>query len=324
MSKATKIWLIVAAALVLVGGMIFAVTMSSINWDFLSLDTSDYETNEYVIEEKFNDISFDIETADVEFLLSEDDKIKVVCYEEENVKHNVKVEDKTLNITVDNQKKWYENIGVSFDTPTITVYLPKSVNDPAGEYGSLTVKSNTGYFTVPECFVFDNIDINLSTGDVSCFASCENECNITTSTGCIETKSMSADSISLCTSTGEISAESIKCDDMYTKVSTGRTYLSDVKCVNFTSEGTTGALELDNVIAKSDMIINRSTGNVIFDDCDASQVYIATSTGSVNGNFLSDKIFNADSSTGSINVPTSTKGGLCEIHTDTGSINIEK
>ncbi len=316
MSKITKIWLIVAGSFILIGALIFGGTMSMINWDFLKLNTSKFETNEYIIDEKFKDLSLDIDTAGIDILKSDDDKCKVVCYEEANAKHNVKVESKTLNITLDNQRKWYEYIGFNLDTPKISVYLPKE------EYGDLLIKSSTGDITVSENLAFDSIDVSLSTGDVSCLASCENELKIATSTGNIDTKDMSADSISLCASTGKITTDSIKCHDLYIKVSTGKTYLSDVDCDNFTSEGTTGLINLEDVVATGSFNIKRSTGDVSFDACDASQVYIKTSTGSVKGNFLTEKIYIASSSTGDINVPKSTKGGKCEIYTDTGDIQI--
>ena len=48
MKTGTKIWLIVAAALVLVGGGLFVVTMTMIGWDFSKLSTVKYETNKYI------------------------------------------------------------------------------------------------------------------------------------------------------------------------------------------------------------------------------------------------------------------------------------
>ena len=40
MKKTTKIWVSVALALMLVGGIIFVVAMSAIGWDFTKLSTS--------------------------------------------------------------------------------------------------------------------------------------------------------------------------------------------------------------------------------------------------------------------------------------------
>jgi DNA-binding transcriptional regulator WhiA len=56
MKKATKIWLITAAALILVGGMIFGGAMTMLKWDFTKLSTTRYESREYEITEPFENI----------------------------------------------------------------------------------------------------------------------------------------------------------------------------------------------------------------------------------------------------------------------------
>ena len=56
MSKVVKIWIIVAASLVLVGGVIFVGVMSVLNWDFSKLSTSKLETSSYNITEDFSSV----------------------------------------------------------------------------------------------------------------------------------------------------------------------------------------------------------------------------------------------------------------------------
>ena len=80
---------------------------------------------------------------------------------------------------------------------------------------------------------------------------------------------------------------------------------------------------MEKVIASGNYNIKRSTGKMNFTDCDANELYIKTSTGDIKGNLLTNKIFITESDTGKINVPKSTKGGICEISTDTGDIMIE-
>ena len=64
MSKITKIWLIIAASLVLVGCIIFGGVMTMLKWDFTKLSTGKYETHNYEIDEKFNNISIVTDTAE--------------------------------------------------------------------------------------------------------------------------------------------------------------------------------------------------------------------------------------------------------------------
>ena len=49
MSKGVKIWLIIAACLIVVGAIIFTGVMSVLKWDFKKLSTAKYQTNTYQI-----------------------------------------------------------------------------------------------------------------------------------------------------------------------------------------------------------------------------------------------------------------------------------
>ena len=220
MRKSTKVWLITATALVFGGGIIFAGVMSTLGWDFAKLSTVRYETNTYEIGETFSNISLTSDNADIIFALSDDGKCRVECYDEENAKHSAGVENDTLTVKVNSQKLWYDYIGLSLNSPRITVYLPKT------EYNALFISESTG-------------DITLS-----------------------------------------------------------------------------------NVIAKEKISVERSTGDVKFNGCDATEIYVRTNTGDVTGSLLSNKTFIADTNLGDVDVPKNGNGGKCEIITDVGDIRI--
>lgn len=59
MRKATKVWLIAAASLVLIGCMLFVGVMFATGWDFSKLSTVGYETNTHEIAEPFRDHRID-------------------------------------------------------------------------------------------------------------------------------------------------------------------------------------------------------------------------------------------------------------------------
>ncbi len=318
MSKNTKIWLAVAISLILIGIMLFGGVMMSLNWNFSKLSTVKYVTNTHQIGEDFDDILIDTGWAKIEFVLSEDGLCKVVCHERENLKNNVSVKDGVLSVTVQDQRKWYEHISImDFDSPKITVYLPKL------EYGSLSVKGSTGDIIVPADFNFENADIKTSTGDVSMYASSKGNIEIKTTTGDIKTEKISAKTVSLSVTTGHINASLIECEgDFSVKVSTGKATLTDVRCHNLTTSGSTGDTVLKNVIVTEKLYAKRSTGDVKLEKCDAGEIFIETDTGSVKGSLLSEKVFIVETDTGSINVPKTSKGGRCEISTDTGDIKI--
>ena len=180
----------------------------------------EFETHEYEIKENYKDIKIVTDTADIQFILSEKPNTFIVCEEEKNANHSVMVKENTLRIEVNDNKKWYEDIGINLRAPKITVYLGKS------EYGNISLKNDIG--------------------------------NIL----------------------------------------------------------------LDNIIVTGKIAIETDTGNVKFEECDASEVFIETDTGNVTGSFVTDKVVFAESNTGNIDIPKVIADEKCEIITDTGNIKI--
>lgn len=317
MSKTMKTWLIAAAALVAIGLMTFAVIMTINGWDFAKLGTGKYETNTYELNERFSSISIKSDTADIVFVSADDIKCKVVCYEEENARHSVSVADGVLTVTLVDTRKWYKHIGINFRTPKITIYLPEA------EYASLVVDESTGDIEIANDFKFESIDVSVRTGDVKCYASAAEIIRIAATTGDIRVAEISVGLLELSVSTGNVTVSSVTCNgDVKVSVSTGKTYLTDLVCQSVLSSGSTGDIFLKNVIATEKFSIKRSTGDVIFDGSDATEIFVETDTGDVEGSLLTDKVFITKTDTGNINVPSSITGGKCEITTDTGDVKI--
>lgn len=319
MSKVTKNWLIVAASLTVVGGIIFAGVMTVLKWDFLKLDIRKFETNIHVIAEEFDNISIKAKTADIDFVPTENGECKVVCYEQAKVKHSISVENGTLTVSVVDERKWYDYIKIfSFKTPKITVYLPE------GQYGALNIKDSTGDVDIPKGFDFQSIDISASTGNVDVFASANDQLKIDVSTGHIRVEDISAGVLQLSTSTGDIFVNSVNCTgEVRVNVSTGDIKFSDVNCDSITSSGSsTGDVSLSNVIVNGRLSLKTSTGDIKLNRCDAAELFMQTDTGDVTGSLISEKVFITKTDTGDVKVPKTITGGRCEITTDTGDIEI--
>ncbi len=320
MRTRTKVWLIIATSLVLVGCILFAGVMTTLKWDFMELATVRYETNTYEISEVFDRISMNTDTADIVFVLSDDGNCRVECHEEANAKHSVTVEDGALTIELIDERTVYDfigYIGLNFDTPKITVYLPKT------EYASLHIKESTGDIEIPKDFNFKDVDVSLSTGDVTFNASASELIKIKTSTGDICVENITAGSLDLTVSTGKVTVSGAICEgDVTVGVSTGKAKLIDITCKSVISSGSTGDILLNDVIATEKISIERSTGDVKFDRSDAAEIFVKTDTGDVTGSLLTDKVFITQTDTGDVDVPKTVDGDRCEIITDTGDIKI--
>lgn len=233
-----------------------------------------------------------------------------------SAKHSVTVENDVLIVKIN--KSWYDYIGYNFGSPKITVYLPKT------EYNALSINESTGNIEIPKDYLFENVDISLSTGDVNFCASVSKSVKIETTTGNIRVENISAGALDLSVTTGKVNVSGVTCrDDITVGVLTGKAYLTDISCKSVISSGTTGSISLSNVIATNKFSVERSTGDVEFNGCDADEIYVKTNTRNVTGSFLSNKVFITDTDTGSVDVPKIVTGGRCEINTHTGDIKIK-
>lgn len=317
MNKSTKIFLSLGLILLILGGILFTVTMSKLNWDFNNLDTNKYQTNTYEITDNFESISINTNTTDVSFIPTQLDIATVVCFEKESETHNVAVLDGVLTVTY-NQSSFLKKLSFfNFKKPNITISLPQA------EYNDLIIVGDTSDITLTNELTFSNVNVTISTGDVTVKSTIKENLKISTTTGDITIYDTSVNNADLSVTTGDIGITKLNCiNDLKISVTTGDSELNDVQCKNLISTGDTGDLELNNVIASEKFIIDRDTGDVDAKSCDASEIQVTTDTGDVEMTLLSSKIFVIETDTGRKRVPISTEGGLCQVTTDTGDIKI--
>lgn len=336
MRRKTRLALLVAGGLCLLGALVFIATMSLCHWDFTLLEWEEEQMKQKIIEQSFESILITDDTTDIRILPSSDGRVSLQTYEKKNITHTVAVEDGTLKIELVDHRKWYQRISFfNFSKQEILLYLPKE------NYKSLVAQTNTGdvgiacgEFTLERievttdtgdvrCFspATQDICIKTDTGDVECFTLSAQDISVTTDTGDIDLFEVNANSLTLSVRTGDIELKEIECEGkIQLQLTTGDTDLSRVRCASLLSKGNTGDIELSDVIASGTFHIERSTGDVTFHSSDASEIYVTTDTGDVKGTLLTEKIFLTKTDTGNIRVPDTVSGGRCQIQTDTGDI----
>lgn len=317
MRKSTIVWLLVGFALIVAGGALFLWGMEEADWNFSSLDTDTYVTNSYEVREDFDRISINVDTTEIEFLPTDEDKCVVTCHEMKKVRHTVDLRDGTLIIGVEDSREWYEHIGIFFEKTTMTVYLPKK------EYDALNIDTSTGDVTIPEGFTFGSLNIDADTSDVFCRASALNLAKIESDTGTLLLDGVMVVRAKLTTDTGDITLRSLSGEGILdVETDTGEISVRDVACTELTAESDTGDVLLKNTVATGELAVTTSTGDVRLEKSDASGISVTTSTGDVTGSLLTEKVFITESSTGRVRVPKTTFGGKCEITTSTGDVEI--
>lgn len=312
MKSGTQIALFVAICLIAVGVLISVVVLHGNDWSF----NHSFEAREYQITDTFKGISIKSDTADIDFLPSEDDICRIVLYDHQKIEYTTSVTDSTLVISANDTRKWYERL-FTLGKAKLSIYLPSS------EYGALLIDESTGDISIPSGFSFESMSIELSTGDIFVGASASGALDISGSTGDIDIENASFGALKIALSTGDVSLNGVNCaGEISIDVTTGDTALNNVKSMGITSTGSTGDICLTNTIVTGALTVDRSTGDIKFNASDASEITITVSTGDVTGTLCSDKIFLVNTSTGRVNVPESLTGGKFKCDSSTGDIII--
>ena len=310
--------MIIGIILVVLGCLLFVGCSSANGFDWSKLSTEKFEQKTYTTENAFQNICIEEEYGvDIKLLPATDGVCKIEYPESKNVTCEISIENGTLKIKESDNRRWYQLINFGFSSPTMTIYLPRR------EWQTLNIDANTGDIDIPEGLFFENLKIDLSTGDVRFFANVTGSLEIEASTGDVTVGNCAPVSVSLVTDTGDITASAIHATgDFCVKSSTGKQTLRDVTCASANLRANTGDVKMANLIASGHLQAETSTGDITFDRCDAATMKITADTGNVTGTLCAPKIVYANSGTGKIQVPHSTEGGLCEITTDTGRISI--
>ena len=305
---------VVGVIAAIAGGVIFAIGLST------SKNGNNNITRTVEVEDSFENFDFDLMTSDIEVKKSVDGKNKVEIVEKEKISNVVKVEDNTLKIKQEDSRKWYEKIfdwSWTFDDLKVTVYVAE------GTYNNFVCGNNTGAIVINSGFTFSTMNVTSNTGSIKVNSNVTGAVVCENNTGSITLSDITAASINATGDTGSVNFTNVTVSgDIKAEADTGSVNFDNTRCVNIDVDSGTGSVNLKNTIASGNIKIESSTGSIKFDHSDADSLNLKSSTGSIKGTLLTSKIFQASSSTGSVKVPTSTTGGLCVVHTSTGTIDL--
>lgn len=242
--KKTIIWIAITFCLLLVA----IVVLYS-----LSI-TVKLETNEYEIKETFENIKIITDTADIDFVLSENLNTLIICEEHKNIKHSVNVKENTLLVEVNDNRKWYEHIGIS--TSKITIYLPKN------EYDELITESDTGNIRIKSINA-NKLDLSTDTGNLKIVnIKCKNLFS-TSDTGNILLENVIAEEkFKIETDSGNVKFKDSDASDIFVKTDTGNVTGNLLTDKVIFAESETGDIDVPKVMADKKCEIITETGDI--------------------------------------------------------------
>lgn len=307
-----------ASLCVALGSVMALAGCAAMDFNFRNLNKDKGENKVFEIKETFDKISINVDTTDVKFTLASEGTAPTITYtEHKKMPYTISVENQTLSISITDERKWYDHIGIFFDDLTMEICLPSSA------YASLTLESDTSDVYMPNGFTFTNASLETDTGDIVWSANVTQSLVLSTDTGDVDVKNCTLGSAQITTSTGDVDVENLNVSGaLQITRTTGDAELNSVQCAELSVISSTGDVEMRSVVATQKMYVETSTGDVEFNDIDAPSMQFKTNTGDVEGRLQSGKIFTYATDTGDVRLPANGDNGTCHIQTDTGDIKI--
>lgn len=315
MNKGLKGLIIVGSIILGVGITVAAVGVATSGFNF-SVFQMKYEEINKEITTDFNDVVIDETVGSITLNYYDGATTKVEIVENEYVDHDVEVVDGKLKITSKQVPHNWFLFKFGFRKLYTTVYLPKT------EYGNFDIQTTTGSITVNKEFTLEQANIETTTGSVNFYADVNSDVSLKSTTGSVNINDAKIGNTVAKTTTGSINFKNCEVGTLKADVTTGSFLFENSTATSIDTNGDTGSIKLINSTLTGDLKTRRSTGSITFDRFDAANLDCKTTTGSIKGTLLSPKVFSAHTTTGSVNVPLSTTGGLAILETTTGSINI--
>ncbi|WP_026518033.1 DUF4097 family beta strand repeat-containing protein [Butyrivibrio sp. MC2021] len=219
-----KVAIVVAAALMVMGVGMMAVSSVAARNNFMGLiRTDEYEVKTYDITEDFDNIDIGVGVNDIIFQKSEDKNAHFTCAETEKIKYSVEVKSNTLFIKEKNNKTLVDFMSLN-NTPSNVLYLPKDA------FKNVTGSLGSGDITIDGSYSFDELSLKVGSGDIYVSdVSCSKAVEAHASSGSVNfTDVTSGGSFNAVTGSGRIELSNCEGKDVKLKTGSGRIVLD--KC----------------------------------------------------------------------------------------------
>ncbi len=348
-----KIIMIVALVLIVLGAAITALAFA------VGGKLEEYQKVTHEAEGAYTSINAKTSIAGIVIKKSENGKTYAVCSETEKLTYSLAVENDILILSEQDNRRWYDNIGISVGEGICTLYLPE------GAYNKLYAETSSGKIDCTEADMrYQSAALITSSGKIKGTLTVSGELQVKSSSGRIEMERCAANTVSVSSSSGVVSLESLTAGaSMEVRASSGKIEISDVSaqmltvgsssgaieiealtaCVSLsvtstsgrieiadavpqvlTASASSGAIDMEDVTASVRIDADTTSGSITLERCDAGALALQSSSGRISGSLLSGKLFDASSDSGHIDCPPPSEGGgLCRIKTVSGAISIQ-
>ncbi len=317
MKKSTKVILIVALCMFLSGIFVCmsALSMKGMDFDNMFKDNSTVRVATY--DEVFLSVDAQVKSGSLEIFPTSDDELKIECTEPENTYYDIKFEGDTLVIRRIDNRQWHQYF-MNFSREGIKIYLPERA------YEDIKLDASSGKIIVNDGLSCRNLTAESTSGSVRAYGiNAQELVSLKGTSGQVVSDTVKAENMKVSCTSGKVTLGNIELTgDLNVENSSGNVEASSVNCTSFSAENTSGGITCSGVIAQDNINAKNTSGSINILQSDAQTLNLKSTSGSIRGTLLSDKIFIAESTSGSVKVPQTTQGGICKVKTTSGSVDI--
>jgi len=310
MQSIKKIIMLVAGGLIIIGIVIALLAYALVGFKWNAFNTSralEEKSYTYNLSE-VSSLTISELDADLIIVGTDDDRIKIDCYESENDSYNIQLlGNGNLSVNRDRYEHWYKQIGFNFNNQprTVTVSIPRKFN------GDIETSTMSGKISMSDFNGLNAVNSNTASGDINLKnLIVNNDVSASTISGNVDLSNISTGKdMNMETASGEIQFQQGKTDG------------------NLAVSAVSGALNFSDITIKGDTSFENASGNVDLNKFAGNRILISTISGNVLGQMIGDPAnyaITADSISGKIDVPHSGLGeNSFDISTSSGNIDIE-
>ncbi len=318
MNARKKIVCLIAAAFMFIGGVLCFVGYLAAGANLNNMNPNPTTKKSYEYSDSVT--SLDLTNGDYILKTSGDDKIHVETIETEYITYEIKTENGLLKIKQTDSRPWYKMImalNLGWDMPKATVSIPE------GSYKTINVTSGSGDLTIDSGVSAEKAKLNCTSGDITVNGTF-GELTVTSSSGDISVKGTVTENLSVSTSSGDISVKGTVTENLSVSTSSGDVTLnlSETATGSISAKSSSGDITANDAVCGEELTLISTSGDILFNRCDANTVTLKTTSGDIVGSLLSGKTFSARTSSGDIRIPEDEAGGSCTANTRSGDIII--
>jgi len=321
MKRSLKISLIIGFSMLIFGIMICVATLVVFDFNWRAFDTSFERTKQsYTASGIITSININTSFDDVFVIPTTDTECSIEYYSGEKDICEVTFNDGVLTITQTENYKWYEKINIftiNTEKQGVTVYLPNA------NYESVLIDTASGDVKLNNVLALKS-KINTASGDIELEKFKSNELNLNSLSGDIELDSFEGDKLHLKTTSGDISVDNIIAKDIELYSTSGECEMEKINADTLKSKTVSGDFSAENLKAIGLAEIKTTSGEITLETSDAGEFDISAVSGDVFCRVLTNKCFEAKTTSGDIKIPPSDiNGGYFKVKTTSGDIVVK-